>query len=136
MYQWSIIPFIILLILYKYKSNIKFIFNICKNTILKRIYPGNKYELINENKIIKIACGEQYIYLPYDDLKSVDMNLIKSHGYTHDDKIYDITQHPGVPYLYSPSQLGLKKIVIYNHANDEEKIYNEEELIEYPTSIL
>lgn len=60
--------------------------------------------------------GEQYkITLPYG--KAMAMSGIKATAVTVDGQQHDMTQQPGIPYLFTPQELGLQQIILNNTYN-------------------
>lgn len=93
----------------------------------------NKSSSTIENNILNIEYSvdnsKYNLHLPYNRRKRVPMiNLtVVAHFANGSEK--NITQQPGVPYLFSPEMIGADFIVIKNCVNDKTIIYNKEEII-------
>jgi len=72
------------------------------------------------------------ITLPFDENKEFDMCMYTVCGTDHKDKEHDLTNLAGVPYNFSPNDLGMKNITVTNHASMDSKIFEADEVIGYP----
>ena len=90
----------------KYKS--------CLFPILKSLIQSKTIDntVILKEKILKIPCRDSFVYLPFDVSKETDMLLLQVCGIEEDGSEVDLTQLPGIPYLFSPKDIGFDSILV------------------------
>lgn len=95
---------------YFYKN--RFILKSVLKASISYYFPSEKQSFSIEGKIMKIPLGEFFVYLPFDEQREIEMSLIEVFGIDDKGNKIDLTQKPGVPYLFTAEDMGLEKIIV------------------------
>lgn len=121
---------------YKKRNEIILLAKILKNYIQEKTENKIEPSLNNNKQILELRCLDHKIVLPYNDLRSVEMIYFDVKGYDRDGYEYELTQSPGIPYMFSAHMLGLERIEVFNQMNHEKIIYDNDKIIGYCDEIL
>lgn len=117
-------------VLTKYSSHITFGAKVSYILIKRKLLgePQKKIIEFEKFKIAELNDGTK-ILIPFDESKELEMLDLVAIGKFENGKEVNITQSPGIPYSFSPNDIGLDNIEVFKDYGT--KIYEKEEKLGY-----